>query len=801
MSRTEEAMRSFQMFLEQGFRPNLVTFEILIDGLLNAWRQEEAFKLQEIMQNEFKIAPRIGIRNLWIAFHLKNGDLKRANELLKQLQSEGIKPNEMTLRNYLKFHLSNSDFLAVEQLRQQMKAQNIVPSPQFYDTLIKALSQKRTLTEIDTVLEEMRASGTVPLPSTFQAIAKLCASLCENERLAASFEEMSLRDIKPDIKFFNSLLEVYSESDSSDRARSLLLQMNSINLSFNAFTYCALLYGLVKQHKFLEAIEMISKMDNSGVVLPACTYGRLIQLCCEKRFHPGIHFLIGQMRAAGIKPNLPIFSSLLDMNLKLQRYDAVDGLLKEIESIGLKWNVQIYGMMLNHFIEHFDLPRIKFLLERMQRDGITATESINDTLMRAFYIYCRYAQGGFLFRVKHETEAEDCVSFQMDTSRLDLHQLKESFEQLFKLPFKLSVHIFNDLMLNFLRLVRFEEFFECFAEIRKNGLKPNLFTYTLLIKARLYLGQPEAARALLPEMLKLGLKPTVLQCALIFHVFCKLQSTSQAESLLNEMQNLLQLRPNHVFYASLLYAYSRKRDYPNVFATFDRLERAGFTPDTETCNFVISSLYEISEYAEAARFFEKMVLQGVRRNTHTYYIMADRLVLQGDADRFLEKLVDCVTPGNSIDAMPFNRLFGNYYRAGQFDALHRVMEKMIEFAVKFDEGTLSYVSYLFADHLNTSAFAAAENILRKAIIDYDPSNGQVSSMIDRYRDSLQSSQEFDRLAVFDRFLDCVDDLKRLWVLPSPFLPSDSALMEQNVPIVESLQLDELKLISFNKNVE
>ena len=60
-------------------------------------------------------------------------------------------------------------------------------------------------------------------------------------------------------------------------------------------------------------------------------------------------------------------------------------------------------------------------------------------------------------------------------------------------------------------------------------------------------------------------------------MFCKNQATSLAEDFLSEMMNQLQLKPNHVFYASLLYAYSRRRDYPNVFYTFDRLERAGFT--------------------------------------------------------------------------------------------------------------------------------------------------------------------------------------------------------------------------------
>lgn len=784
-SKIEESIRWFEMnFLESDDRPNLMTFEILIDGLLNHWKEKEALKFQNIMEKDFSIKPGIGIYNLWISYHLKNYQLEKALNLLKDVRekSNALKPNELTYRSFARFYMKTSDYKAVEEIKAQMAADGIAPSVQFYNSIIKILSKKRAFKEIDSLLHEMKANQAKLHLSTYKELIESYASSKDYDKIASLFSEMESYGIEPDVTLYNSLLAMYSDSESSDRARSLLIDMNSRGIQFNSFTYFSLLYGLIKQHKFLEAIEMITKMDKSSISLPSSTYARLIQICCEKRFHPGIHFVRCQMKMQNIKPNLTMFSSLIEMNLRLQRYGSVEGLFREMQSEGLEWNVVIYGIVLNHFIEHFDLKRIQIVLEKMTAENLQLTGPIYDTLMRAFYIYCRYAQGGYLFRVQPSSCMDSNVPVLLEPNRLDISELKTNFENLFKVPFKLSVHIFNDLMLTFLRLTRFEEFFQCFSEIRRNNLSPNELTFTLLIKARLYLGQPEAARNLFPEMLKLGLKPSVLQCALIFHVFCKNQVTSLAEDFLSEMINQLQLKPNHVFYASLLYAYSRRRDYPNVFYTFDRLEKAGFTPDTETCNFVLSSLYEMGEHTEATRFFEKMVLQGIRRNTHTYYIMADRLVLQGDADRFLDKLVDCLTCGNSIDAMPFNRLFNNYYRTGQIDVMHRVMDKMIDFVVKFDEGTLPFVNYLFIDHLNTSHLDESETIIKKAIIDYDPSNFNVKGMIDRYREHLMLILEKSRLEAFDRFLDSVDDLKRLWVLPSPLLPSNNIWVEVNSPL-------------------
>jgi pentatricopeptide repeat protein len=785
MSRVDEALTAFRSFIEQGRTPSLATFEILIDGLLNHWNEKEALSLQQLMEADYRLKPGVGIHNYWITFYLKNHQLDKAKQLYERMQCEGIKPNLTTFRCFMKYYLSVSDFGAAEELKRTMNASGIKLDTTFYNTIIRCLCKKRAFSDAESLLCEMKANGCVLTLSTYRVLIEGYASLRDHQRISKLFEEMKAAGIEPDISLYNTLLALYSDNDTTNRARRLLLEMNERGLRFNAFTYAALLYGLIKQHKFVEACEMISKMDRSGTSLSASTYASLVDLCCEKKFHAGVHFIRTQMRANNVTPNLAMYTALVRLNLRCLRYGSVEGLLREMESTGTKPNAVLYGILLDHFVEHFDLPRIQKLLTRMQSENISITSAIYDGLMRAFYVYCRYAQGGYLFRVQigQYTDRSSAAPlnhemFRLEQGSLDIGKLKSAFEATFNLPFRLSIHVFNDLMLVFLRLMRFDEFFECFSEIQRNNLRPNLLTYTLLIKARLYLGQPEAARSLLPEMQKWGLKPTILQCALIFHVFCRNIQTTQAEAFLSEIINHYGLVPNHVFYASLLYTYSKSRDYAKVFSVFDRLEKAGFKPDTETSNFVLSSLYEIGEYAEANRFFEKLVRQGIRRNTHTYYIMADRLVLQGDSDRFLERLVDCLSPGNSVDAMPFNRLLNNYYRSSQYDVLRKVMSRMIEYVIKFDDGTLPFVSYIFADYLSENNWQEAELILRKAVVDYDPSNYQVKSIVDVYRGKLlQAPGEQARLEAFDRFLDTVYDLKRLWILPSPLLTPERWIAE------------------------
>lgn len=743
--------------------------------------------MQRVMEGRFGLRAGVGIHNSWLTFYLRNHREAEAQGLLARMRASGPRPNSTSFRVLARHCAGAGDWAGVAGVRREMAAQGVAPDARFYEALQQQLVRQGQLAGAERLLGEMRGAGVAPRRATYTALLGGWAAAGEEGRVAALLGEMRGAGVAPDIVQSNRLLAVYAERRGTEGARAQLQEMAARGLRLNAFTYAALLHGLVQQRRLVEACELIHSMDRGGISLPASAYARLVDACCRAGFLPGVHFLRQQMRQHGVQPGLPLFTAQLRLALRRRRYDSAAGLLAELAGAGLRWNAVVYGVLLGHFVEALDVGRVAALLARMRAEHVPPTPAIHDALMRAFYVHCRYAQGGYLFRVLPRgpctlaalarAHADAQAPALAQTQRLDLAQLRAAFEGCFGLPFRLSAHIFNDLMLTFLRLARFDDFFACHAEMLRARCPPTPLTFTLLIKARLYLGQAEAARALLPEMARHRLRPSLLQAALVFHALCRALATPAAEALLADLPARHRLLPNHVFYASLLYAYLRRRDFPRVFATFARLEHAGFTPDTETCNYVLMALYEVGEHAEAARFFDKMCRQGIRRNTHSYYILADRLVLQGDADRFLERVADCALPGNAIDALPFNRLLAAYYRAGQFDVVRRVLLRMLALVVRFDDGTLPYLAFLCAEALRERAWALLDDLLRKALVDFDPDNFQVAALVDAFRDALVRAGETTRLSSFLAYLDHVDDLRRLWVLPSPLLAPERDAFE------------------------
>ena len=173
LSKVDQAVRWFEMnFLEGGSncKPNLVSFEILIDGLLNHWKESEAIKYENLMEKEFKIKSGIGIKNLWISFNLKNHQLEKAKCIFDGLitKDSSCKPNEMTFRCFMKYYMEISDYKSAEDIKLKMTSFGIKASDQFNNLIIKTLSKKRAFKEIETFLEEIKFNNVKLSLSTYK---------------------------------------------------------------------------------------------------------------------------------------------------------------------------------------------------------------------------------------------------------------------------------------------------------------------------------------------------------------------------------------------------------------------------------------------------------------------------------------------------------------------------------------------------------------------------------------------------------------------------------------------------------
>lgn len=779
VSRTAQAKELFTTAVGNGLHPDHQTIVALLDGFL---KHSEMNRAKEIMKSleAYGLKPNIRIMNLWMRYYLRDQQLGKAMALYEGLAAQGLTASQTTYLNFIRFYIRDSDFGAARKWKSQMLESGVIPTVSFYNAILQSLFQRQAQEEVEAVLREMDERALQPNESTCNILIEGYAGLNRLDKSQELLNQMPAIGITPSIVTFNRLLSSQSHSLDVEQTKGILVQMNNLGLEFNAYTYAALFRGLIAKGRLQEAVSMLLRMEENKVALPVEVFTDLVKLCCEHNLEAAVYLLRTQLVKHDISTSSPVYAVLIKYYLRHRNYPQVDGLLLEMQRTrGILPGIHIFSTLLNHHVEHLDVERIRKTLEQMRTLRLDMNRVVYNVVMKAFYVHCKCLDGGLVYRcevVPATGESEPGKTAPMElispsSRRTSVSRLRREFEATFGIPFRPSVHVFNDLMNNFFLAGRYVETLECFEELLECDLLPNLTTMTVAIKARLYLGQTDSARALFATMRRYGLTPTILQAALIHHSYCRQLLVEEAESFLAEVATAHKLTINFVFYASLLYAYSRRMDHFNVFRTLERLETAGLRPDTEACNYVLMSYLCVGQVDDALRFFKRMCEQGVRRNSYTYIILTNWEAMQSNAVRSLELLADCMLPGNTIDAFPFNRIAGHFYDRSEMGQVARVIRAMDEYSIRYSWETWQYVSYLFyrsIDALEDLPFA--RRLLEKALIDLEGIDDVQPQMVDALRQAYVTvgGQE-EALASLDQFLERLPEYREKIANISPAL--------------------------------
>lgn len=787
--RPQTGLNYFQECIAAGYQAQIADLEVLIYSLLRHSHVDNA----RMLFDSFRLyghQHRTASYNLWIGHFLRDSQPEKARLMFKDMEEKGLKPNQSTYQLFLTYFIEKNDLKSAESIRDYMRSQKLVLDARFYNGIIASWSKRQAIKKIEDIVVEMRQDGVLFTKETYDILIRTYAQAGQHAQVQRLFEAMRHNNLQPTTHTFNQMLKALSHCLKPEETRDILLQMSKMGLTFNSFTHAAIIINLLRQDKPKEAVEMILQLQNKEISLAIESYSEILRICCQLKLDIAVKLIHEQMKKFNVPQNNYIYSILIRHFLLKRNYSKVDGLLLEMHrKWGLKPNPYVFSCLLNHYVEVLDIPRLQALIKMAQESDIEINSVMYDVIMKCFYLYSRYQQGGHICRAKgldkdpaavaapsgdlaaHSGEADESINFDgtPDYTAMNIDKLKQQFEGLFGLPFRPTVHVYNEMMLSFFVRERFSEIFACLQDMRRNDVVPNKTTYTFMIKARIFEGNLAEARLILQQMIQTGQKPTLLHCALFFHAYCKRLMTEEAEGFLVDMEKIFQIRPNHVFYGSLIYSYTRRREYSRVFSSFERMEKAGFVPDTETCNYVLISLLEINEFTEARKFFEKMLLRGIRRNTHTYSYLADGFLARSDDKSLLTILSDCTGSENTIDAYPFNQIMMFYYRADRREDIVKVLVLMNEYCVQYTRETLPFLKHILPTlKHDKSSLHIMVRLVEKMLVDL--AQDAIHIPLDAaviVKEHLDKAGMHKELEEFEQFLAALTDIRRLWTTVDP----------------------------------
>jgi pentatricopeptide repeat protein len=241
------------------------------------------------------------------------------------------------------------------------------------------------------------------------------------------------------------------------------------------------LYG--KAGDLKKADAMLQTMKDYGIERTAGVYTSLIK--CHERDLSMVDSLFKEMIAAGIKPNVYSYTSMIDAFSKGGNHEKAVGLLSRMKEEGIEPNVVTYTSLIK--CHDLDLSKVDSLFKEMIAAGIKLNVYSYTSMIDAF------SKGGnhekaveLLSRMKEEGIEPNVVTYTslIKCHELDLSKVDSLFKEMIAEGIKPSVVTYNSMIDAFSKGGDFDKAAELLSRMKEEGVKPDSVTYMIMNRER-----------------------------------------------------------------------------------------------------------------------------------------------------------------------------------------------------------------------------------------------------------------------------------------------------------------------------
>ncbi|KAE8659317.1 Pentatricopeptide repeat-containing protein [Hibiscus syriacus] len=362
-----EAFRVFDVMSESdGCGANSVTYSILIHGLCENGRVEEAFALKEGMSQK-GCQPSTRTYTVLVKALCDDGSIGKALDLVSEMIGKGCKPNVYT-----------------------------------YTVLIDGLCREGKIEEGNGMLKQMVKEGVYPGIVTYNALIN---GYCKEGKIVSAFELLSLmekRNCRPNIRTYNELIEGLCRVNKPYKAMLLLGRIVNNGLLPNCVSYNILIYGFCKEGHFNMASKIFELMNSFGVDTDAYSFTAMIDGLCKQGRLKLANGLLGKMIKKGIEPDEVTFTALMDGFCKIGNTRDASKLLKMMIENGYLETCHAFNSILHVLSKECDLIKEYALFGKILKHGLVPSVVTYTILVGALFRAGKVDQSlGMMELMKH----------------------------------------------------------------------------------------------------------------------------------------------------------------------------------------------------------------------------------------------------------------------------------------------------------------------------------------------------------------------------------------------------------------
>ncbi|KAL6227057.1 hypothetical protein ACLB2K_001016 [Fragaria x ananassa] len=281
------AFKVFEEMRREGLKPNVVTYNSLINGLCCDGRLEEACGLRDEMLG-LGLKPEIATYNALINGFCKKKMLKEARELFDTICERGLVANVITFNTLIDGYCKNEMEEEAYALHNMMIERRVFPNTSTFNCLIAGSLTKGNIETAKKFLQQMEAKGVKADCITYDIrIDALCQD-GEPRKAERLLNEMFTKGLSPRHVTYNTLMDGYCREGNLKAALNLRARMEKEGKRANIATYNVLIKGYCMQDKLVDANELLNEMLEKGLIPNRTTYEIVKVEMMDKGFVPDI---------------------------------------------------------------------------------------------------------------------------------------------------------------------------------------------------------------------------------------------------------------------------------------------------------------------------------------------------------------------------------------------------------------------------------------------------------------------------------------------------------------------------------
>ncbi|CAH2077142.1 unnamed protein product [Thlaspi arvense] len=249
LRRIDMAERFMAEMIESGIEPNVVTYNVLLNGICRtaSLHPEERFE-----------------RNV-----------RNAEKVFDEMRQRGIEPDvtsfSIVLHMYSRAHKSE---LTLDKLKL-MKAKGISPTLETYTSVVKCLCSCGKLEEAEALLETMVETGISPSSATYNCFFKEYRGRKDANGAMNLYRKMRNGLCKPNTQTYNVLLGTFINLGKMETVKEVWDDLKESETGPDLDSYTSLVHGLCSKEKWKEACGYFVEMIEKGFLPQKLTFETL----------------------------------------------------------------------------------------------------------------------------------------------------------------------------------------------------------------------------------------------------------------------------------------------------------------------------------------------------------------------------------------------------------------------------------------------------------------------------------------------------------------------------------------------